>query len=271
MTNNIEVLRGLAEVVADIRAHCNPPNPDSEDDVSATYALGWADRIEAALAAMGGQEEAAELLRGMGLDPERFRTEGGRLNPAKVRAAIRHPESYAGLYLPREHDFGHSAKFGGEICSLCGAAKGTTRAGQPCAARPAPQQPEARVGGEWEPQPVTGGEFCLICDMPSGEMAYCSTCASVSIGEAWVNRPGQSKTTPPPSAVPEAAMKGLQQQAQELGMGYPDARLIPVSAGLLESAMQLLYMASNGRANIFSHTADEFRDLLAAAPEPGEG
>lgn len=94
-----------------------------------------------ALTAMGGQGEAAELLRGMGLDPERFRTEGGRLNPAKVRAAIRHPESYAGLYLPREHDFGHSAKFGGEICSLCGAAKGTTRAGQPCADHPAPQQP----------------------------------------------------------------------------------------------------------------------------------
>ncbi len=129
---------------------------------------------EAALAAMGGQGEAAELLRGMGLDPERFRTEGGRLNPAKVRAAIRHPESYAGLYLPREHDFGHSAKFGGEICSLCGAAKGTTRAGQPCAALPAPQQPEARAVARLVIVDRGGGFKAIrtwddIGDLPPGE------------------------------------------------------------------------------------------------------
>jgi len=43
---------------------------------------------------------------------------------------------------------------------------------------------------------------------------------------------------------------------------------------LIESAMQSLYVASNGRENIFAATAHEFRDLLKAASQPpdaGEG
>jgi hypothetical protein len=40
----------LRSVVADIRAHCNPPNPETCDEVSASYALYWADRIEALIA-----------------------------------------------------------------------------------------------------------------------------------------------------------------------------------------------------------------------------
>jgi hypothetical protein len=64
-----------------------------------------------------------------------------------------------------------------------------------------------------EPQPATGGEFCLICDMPSGDVAYCSTCASVSIGEAWANRPGQSKTTQPP---PSDAAQGDKEFADHM-------------------------------------------------------
>jgi hypothetical protein len=39
----------LRSVVADIRAHCNPPNPETCDDVTPNYALSWADRIEALL------------------------------------------------------------------------------------------------------------------------------------------------------------------------------------------------------------------------------
>lgn len=45
------------------------------------------------------KNEADELLRELGLDPTRFRSEGGHLNAAKVRAAIIHPGDYAGLYL----------------------------------------------------------------------------------------------------------------------------------------------------------------------------
>jgi hypothetical protein len=78
--------------------------------------------------------EADELLAALGLDASRFRTEGGALNAGKVRAALLHPESYSGLYLPNDHDFGHSAKFGGELCFACGAVKGTARASQPCVA-----------------------------------------------------------------------------------------------------------------------------------------
>lgn len=37
----------------------------------------------------------------------------------------------------------------------------------------------------------------------------------------------------------------------------------------VESLMQLLYSASNGRQNIFANSADDLRDLLAAA-KPGE-
>lgn len=48
--------------------------------------------------------EADELLRNLGLDPERFRTEGGRINHYKVAAAIKHPADYDGLYLPAPGD-----------------------------------------------------------------------------------------------------------------------------------------------------------------------
>lgn len=48
------------------------------------------------LSAMEG--EADELLRELGLDPARFRTEGGQINAGKVRAAIKHPDEYSGLY-----------------------------------------------------------------------------------------------------------------------------------------------------------------------------
>jgi hypothetical protein len=48
-------LAALEEVAADIRAHCNPSNPESDDEVSASYALAWADRIAAAIALMRGQ------------------------------------------------------------------------------------------------------------------------------------------------------------------------------------------------------------------------
>lgn len=43
--------------------------------------------------------EADALLRGWGLDPQRFRTEFGNLNGNRVRAALLHPIDYSGLYL----------------------------------------------------------------------------------------------------------------------------------------------------------------------------
>lgn len=48
--------------------------------------------------ACNARMEADDLLRDMGLDPARFRTEAGFLNPGKVRAAILHPDDYAALY-----------------------------------------------------------------------------------------------------------------------------------------------------------------------------
>lgn len=81
--------------------------------------------------------EADELLREIGLDPERFRSEGGWLNAGKVLAAIRNPVDYAGLYLTLGHAWAHIPKLGGDICASCGAMKGTTRANEPCATPPA--------------------------------------------------------------------------------------------------------------------------------------
>lgn len=39
---------------------------------------------------------------------------------------------------------------------------------------------------------------------------------------------------------------------------------VMVPRDLIESAMQSLYVASNGKENIYAATAHEFRDLLAA-------
>lgn len=47
-------------------------------------------------------DEADQLLRDLGLDPERFRTEGGALNAGKIRAALLHPNDYEGLYLAKD-------------------------------------------------------------------------------------------------------------------------------------------------------------------------
>jgi len=44
-------------------------------------------------------DETDQLLRDLRLDPARFRSEGGWLNPGKIRAAILDPEGYDGLYL----------------------------------------------------------------------------------------------------------------------------------------------------------------------------
>lgn len=46
--------------------------------------------------------EADDLIRALGFDPARFRTEFGNLNHYKLAAAIRHPEDYAGLMLGAE-------------------------------------------------------------------------------------------------------------------------------------------------------------------------
>lgn len=43
--------------------------------------------------------EANELIRALGFDPERFRTEAGFINHYKLRAAIRNPQDYGGLML----------------------------------------------------------------------------------------------------------------------------------------------------------------------------
>ncbi len=56
--------------------------------------------IRAALEAMAGAAgEGDELIRSLGYDPERFRTDGGSINHMKLAAAIKHPADYAGLAL----------------------------------------------------------------------------------------------------------------------------------------------------------------------------
>ena len=58
--------------------------------------------------------ESDELLKHLGLDPERFRTDGGYINHLKVKAAIRHPYDYC------DHEFVTApASLGGRICKKC--------------------------------------------------------------------------------------------------------------------------------------------------------
>lgn len=44
--------------------------------------------------------EADELIRSLGFDPEQFRTEAGFINHMKLRAAIKHPEEYQAAMQP---------------------------------------------------------------------------------------------------------------------------------------------------------------------------
>lgn len=44
--------------------------------------------------------EADELIRNLGFDPEQFRTEAGFINHMKLRAAIKHPEEYQAAMQP---------------------------------------------------------------------------------------------------------------------------------------------------------------------------
>lgn len=62
--------------------------------------------------------EADELLRNLGLDPDTYRTDGGYINHLKVKAAIRNPEGYpqkcAHVWEPAP------AALGGNLCTRCG-------------------------------------------------------------------------------------------------------------------------------------------------------
>ena len=60
-----------------------------------------ADAIDA-LAEQPAQQpnEADELIRNLGFDPEQFRTEAGFINHMKLRAAIKHPEEYQASMQP---------------------------------------------------------------------------------------------------------------------------------------------------------------------------
>jgi hypothetical protein len=81
----------VASVISDIRAHCNPPNPESDDEVSASYALSWADRLEQAIQA-GAREKGEAVVTEAMVEAGRkgFGEEHGgfRVCPVKMRAAL---------------------------------------------------------------------------------------------------------------------------------------------------------------------------------------
>lgn len=58
------------------------------------YDKGWNEAIDDE---REKPNEADELIRKLGFDPQRFRTEGGAINHEKLRAAILNPDEYAGL------------------------------------------------------------------------------------------------------------------------------------------------------------------------------
>ena len=46
--------------------------------------------------------EADDVIRALGFDPARFRTDGGHINHSRLAAAIKFPDDYAGLKLGAE-------------------------------------------------------------------------------------------------------------------------------------------------------------------------
>jgi hypothetical protein len=71
----------------------------------------------------------------------------------------------------------------------------------------------------------------------------------------------------------QAALSATDHSEDARGMVAAPATVVPegmvlVSRELADSAMQTLYLASNGKENIYASTAHEFRDVLAAA-KPG--
>jgi len=48
--------------------------------------------------------EADDLIRSLGFDPDRFRTDGGSINHMKLVAAIKNPADYVGLKLTEDFD-----------------------------------------------------------------------------------------------------------------------------------------------------------------------
>ena len=98
---------------------------------------GKGKRCEAAITALrraleqpAQPNEADDLLRRLGLDPERFRTDGGYINHMKVRAAIQHPDEYAAAMQPMYRKLAN--------CVFCG--------------RLNPKEGECDHGGEVSPQ-----------------------------------------------------------------------------------------------------------------------
>lgn len=77
--------------------------------------------IRPATAAEAAESEADELIRALGFDPERFRTEAGFINHYKLRAAILHPEDYEGLRAAEAAPQGGDSVCGGDGCPGCDA------------------------------------------------------------------------------------------------------------------------------------------------------
>lgn len=71
----------------------HPRDERFNDQPKSVRPLIYGDRAGAAPAAQP-DNEADELLRNLGLEPDAYRTDGGYINHLKVKAAIRYPENY---------------------------------------------------------------------------------------------------------------------------------------------------------------------------------
>lgn len=98
----------------------------------------------AADAQAGGENEADDLLRRLGLDPDQYRTDGGYINHLKVKAAIKNPNDYPRLN-QCQHQFVHSADLGGRVCKLCGHPE---RSASPAAPAHSAEWPETPITQE---------------------------------------------------------------------------------------------------------------------------
>ena len=90
----IDRLRGVLKTIAAYRLDdfAGPCTMAMQCVQDAKDALGGA--ADQPSAVRTSDDDADDLLRRLGLDPERYRTEGGWLNIPKIVAAIKHPDLY---------------------------------------------------------------------------------------------------------------------------------------------------------------------------------
>lgn len=139
--------------------------PKLEWLTGASVAVG--DRLYTSPQPAQQQNEADELIRNLGFDPEQFRTEAGFINHMKLRAAIKHPEEYQAAMQPMYQKLTN--------CVLCGRLNPKEGMCDHGVEQPAQQEPVAWIDmSQWPPIRWRDGMLRKDVDQFDGQGLYTS-------------------------------------------------------------------------------------------------